>query len=118
MVAVMLTESEFDWREHAICKFADDRIFFAEGYGSIYTKARKYCSKCPVVIDCLLDAIEDPDNLGMWGCMSPDERRIVVDRMDDGLSFRKAVESIWNRERRRFNGNIVPKKSVWKDWDA
>jgi hypothetical protein len=78
-----------------------------------------------VVIDCLIEAL-DTDAVGMWGCTSPNER-IEIQGMINGdeeeginpKSLKKAVESLWDEQRKKGKrGMLVPKKSVWKDWDA
>lgn len=123
MVAVMSQEvsGDWDWRGSAACAGLDrggQSIFFVEGYGATYPKARKYCSGCAVVVDCLMEAL-DTDAVGMWGCMSPNERTEIMNAMEEGLTLKQAADRIWNEQRRRGKrGMLVPKKSVWKDWDA
>lgn len=112
---------EFDWRSFALCgeiKYEDDDPFFAEGYGATYSVARTYCSVCPVVIDCLIEGLFDEENLGMWGCMSPNERTEVRNKMEEGYTLMRAAESVWAKERKKESGMLVPPKKVWKDWDA
>lgn len=122
MVIAMEIELEFEWKDYATCaqfEFpVDENPFFVEGYGATYDKARPYCARCPVVIDCLIDALDDPDNLGMWGCTSPNERSEILDMMEAGYSLKAAAEFVWDRQRRRRNGAVVPSKSVWSEWDA
>lgn len=126
MVAVVVDpeedqDQEFDWRLFAACSFLSDEDqeqspFFIEGYGAQYNRARRYCHSCPVVIDCLIEGLEN--EVGMWGCTSPNERTSVNNMMEYGMSFKKAVESIWELYRHENSGILVPPKSIWKDWDA
>ena len=121
MVAIMAREIEvkFDWRAYAACEGIEKTdTFFGEDYGATYGLARMYCSTCPVVIDCLIEGIEDQDNIGMWGCTSPNERTQIRSWMDEGFSLKESVEAIWQYEREKVRGVKVPPKRVWRDWDA
>ena len=123
MVMTMVEQEllvDWEWKKSASCEGVDtgpNSIFFVEGYGATYPKARKYCSGCPVVIDCLIEAIYSDNDVGMWGCMSPNERNEVKDMLEAGKDFKKSAEKIWEEQRKK-NGMLVPKKSIWKDWDA
>lgn len=122
-MALVMAEIEFDWREFAACSDSafegDNHPFFAEGYGTTYPKARMYCASCPVVVDCLIEGVSDADNEGMWGCMSPNERREIRRKMGEGYTLRQAAEAIWSIHRRKANGEMpVPRSSVWKEWNA
>ena len=65
------------WRSDAACLDADPETFFLLGRGGSYSDARKVCSSCLVAADCLADGIDEP--FGMWGGMTPDERRELRD---------------------------------------
>lgn len=121
----MADEKVFDWRELANCSgLADlgkDNPFFVEGYGATYPTARRLCSTCPVVIDCLVDCVTEEFGMGeegMWGCMSPNERRTLIRQMNKGIPIKTASEVIWNKHRFRRNGSPVPDPKVWEEWDA
>jgi len=121
-MAVVMEAAEFDWRAFAACSdftsiAPEDNPFFADGQGNTYPVARIYCSSCPVVIDCLIEGLE-PDNTGMWGCMSPNERTTVNSVMDEGFSLKQAAEAVWDLQRKRQRGMTVPPKSIWKEWNA
>lgn len=65
-----------DWRERAACKGLNPSLFFTEkgpGRGDPYTEARKVCATCPVTAECLEVGIAE--KIGMWGGLSPKERR-------------------------------------------
>ena len=128
MVATMplpTKNEEFDWRMYANCRdlafLGEENPFFVEGYGANYPIARMYCSNCRVVIDCLLACLVDglnADDEGMWGCMSPNERRTAMKQMAKGDNLKQVVERIWSRQRKRKNGSLVPSIDVWKEWNA
>lgn len=122
MVATMLPEDpaiSFDWKKYAACRDIGvtyrDNIFFIEGYGAVYDKARSYCARCVVVVDCLIEGIEN--ELGMWGCMSPNERWDVGKDMEVGYSLKRAAEIIWKPHRNRGKV-LVPPESIWEYWDV
>lgn len=120
-MAAPLETEEFNWREYATCQFLssddqDDSPFFIEGYGAQYTRARRYCHFCPVVIDCLIEGLDN--EMGMWGCTSPNERTSINNMMEYGMTLKSAVESIWGTYRYENSGVLVPPKSIWEDWDA
>lgn len=123
---LMHRDLEFDWRSYANCleivDTGEGNPFFVEGYGANYPVAREYCSNCLVVIDCLMECLIDEGNLneeGMWGCMSPNERRTAVRLINKGMSFKAAVERLWDKQRNnKRNGAQVPGKEIWNEWDG
>jgi hypothetical protein len=118
MVA-MAYQEEYEWQDYAACRgLGIDSEFFKEGQGETYPEARKFCSSCAVVVDCLISAL-DSDAVGMWGCTSPDERRAIRFRMDDNYTFKQAVEKTWNVQRKKGKrGQLVPPKTIWREWNA
>ena len=77
-----------NWREDAACRGLDPqeafRIFFPPligGRQSIYNEARSYCENCPVVEDCLDEAILFNDRDGYRGGMSA----VMRTRMHAGI---------------------------------
>lgn len=73
-----------DWRALAACRNAPDTVFFPGGRKpgpKDYAAARKYyCSECPVVTPCLLDALRMEagrsveQRHGFWGNTTPEQR--------------------------------------------
>lgn len=76
------------WRDHAACAGRDDLFFGAQG-GS-YDEARVICRACPVLGDCLADALAtestgDPrDHAGMRAGLTPVEL-VALGRRKAGL---------------------------------
>ena len=70
-----------DWRTRAACVTGgvDVDVFFptAEGSALAYAKARRVCAACPVRARCLDWAVEHGERFGMWGGLTPVERRTV-----------------------------------------
>lgn len=65
-----------EWRDYAGCADADPEVFFPDshrlGRSDPYAKAREFCAACPVVAECLEDALQGIE-WGMRGGLTPDE---------------------------------------------
>lgn len=62
------------WHRDAACQEADPELFFPER-GDSTRPAKLICSKCPVQLDCLRDALETGEKWGIRGGMSPLARK-------------------------------------------
>lgn len=60
----------------ALCAQTDPELFFPESGGSTLD-ARKICVECPVKTECLLEALVNNYDDGVWGGLSPRERRAL-----------------------------------------
>lgn len=81
-----LFDLDAEWRTHAACLGLDGGTFFMEnttGRGG-YTAAKAICATCFVTVDCLNYAIDSRIELGVWGGLSPRERRRVRTRRRAG----------------------------------
>jgi WhiB family redox-sensing transcriptional regulator len=65
-----------EWRFRAACRDAPTDLFFpaADDQGSV-ARAREFCRGCPVREECLAYAIINRQNEGIWGGLTPEERR-------------------------------------------
>lgn len=71
-----------DWRELAICREVDPEIFYGHGYDwsspanqARAERAKAFCrSGCPVLTECLVEAIAAGDPWSVRGGTTPDER--------------------------------------------
>jgi WhiB family transcriptional regulator, redox-sensing transcriptional regulator len=56
------------WRTHAVCatEAASTALFFSEDLGDIAT-AKRMCARCPVMAECLEEAIVNQEPWGVWG---------------------------------------------------
>lgn len=63
--------------DEGACTTSPVELFFAEGGRAPgdYSRARALCAVCPVVQECLDYALMTAETAGMWGGMSPSERR-------------------------------------------
>lgn len=83
-----------DWETHAKCRGVDDTgddLFHpsidektdtpSRTAAGAYERARAFCRRCPVTIDCLLTALNsetDSTRYGIWGGLSPRARAAIT----------------------------------------
>lgn len=72
-----------DWRAEAACRGMDSDLFYAEreaGRDSVAAvkDAKAVCNACPSVQPCLVYALSANEKMGVWGGLSPLERRLVA----------------------------------------
>jgi WhiB family transcriptional regulator, redox-sensing transcriptional regulator len=61
--------------------FDDGTIWEAYGDTSeYYDEAREICDGCPVKEECMLHALAEKERIGMWGGLTPIERRRIERR--------------------------------------
>lgn len=64
------------WAARAACKGADDTVFFPETRGHHNAvKALQICRTCAVASECLQHALTAPEQFGVWGGKTEQERR-------------------------------------------
>ncbi len=67
-----------DWPEHGRCLSGDPDALFVQGRAQ--RSAKVICKGCPVVAECLADALDNRTEFGVWGGMTERERRAVLRR--------------------------------------
>ncbi len=67
--------------EEALCREVGGHIFFP-AHGDYVTArlAKSICASCPIKIDCLREALADPNLDGIWGGTSRRERNRLRDK--------------------------------------
>lgn len=66
------------WQDRAACKGKPTEWWFPDaerGDSGVYARGREVCVNCPVRGDCLQWAVDNHQRDGMWGGLSPNERR-------------------------------------------
>ena len=70
-----------NWRNRATCLQEDPELFFPVGSTGPaivqMEKARVVCRRCGVIETCLSWAMDSGQDAGVWGALSPDERRVL-----------------------------------------
>lgn len=65
-----------DWVTKAACQQQDPDALFVRG--AQQQTAKVVCQKCPVVAECLADALDSGIEFGVWGGMTERERRALL----------------------------------------
>lgn len=67
-----------NWRNLAYCKGRATSEFYPEfgvkGAIDQVRKTKSFCRRCPVILDCLQYAIDNDEQFGIWGGLTPKER--------------------------------------------
>ena len=67
-----------DWKDNAACKGMDyDTFFPAVGYNQHDMQARTICEHCPVKQPCLMFAVNNHIQYGIWGGLTPIQRKRI-----------------------------------------
>ena len=65
-----------DWRELAVCAQVDPELWFPEK-GQPTAAAKLICGWCEAQAECLAFAMAGNEQFGVWGGLSPGERRAL-----------------------------------------
>ncbi len=64
------------WMDQAACEGVDGDVFFPDGYGDDKTRlAKEICATCPVIRECRVWAITHHETEGIWGGLTPGQRK-------------------------------------------
>lgn len=75
-----------DWASQASCRSADPDLLFVQG--AAQNRAKAICLGCNVRIECLADALDNKVEFGVWGGMTERERRALLRRRPNVVSWR------------------------------
>ena len=84
----------------ALCAQTDPELFFPEGGGSTKS-AKQICDVCPVKNDCLMEALANNYNDGIWGGLSAKERMALRRKAGvlGGRGRRKGIPNVHKRSK-------------------
>ena len=86
-----------DWWSRGACRTNDpDRLFVP---GAAQHQAKIVCLRCPVQVQCLAEALDHRIEFGVWGGMTERERRALLRRRPDVLSWADLLERAAARRR-------------------
>jgi WhiB family transcriptional regulator, redox-sensing transcriptional regulator len=74
LASLLGAQDEAPWQDFAACRGVDGEMFFPEKGGTT-TDARRICQGCEVRTECLDFALARHEQNGIWGGLSPRERR-------------------------------------------
>ena len=109
------------WMAEALCREVGSEVFYAEAPDGITGKflaawnreanaqARSVCAACPVRLECLDHAIDTDEKHGIWGGMTPDERREEARRRADRppTTARASCGTRWGYKQHRAAGEAA-----------
>jgi WhiB family redox-sensing transcriptional regulator len=75
-LAMSPSERRFAWVSKALCRSADPDELFVRG--AAQHRAAMMCRQCPVVTECLADALDNRIEFGVWGGMTERQRRKLI----------------------------------------
>jgi WhiB family redox-sensing transcriptional regulator len=84
--ALIPIASHWSWQDNGLCRSdgVDATVFFNDDMLRGLEKqaresaAKKICTACPVKTECLEHALAVPENYGVWGGLTQDERMGIV----------------------------------------
>ncbi len=78
-----------DWATKAACSNQDPDALFVRGKAQHEAKA--VCKGCPVLAQCLAEALDNRTEFGVWGGMTERERRALLRKRPDITSWKSAL---------------------------
>lgn len=79
-----------DWAPQAACRGVEPDALFVQG--AAQQQAKQVCGRCPVIAECLADALDNRIEFGVWGGMTERERRAMLRRHPRIPSWRTVFE--------------------------
>ena len=81
-----------DWAVQGRCADQDPDALFVEGKEQRLAKA--VCRHCPVIAECLADALDNRTQFGVWGGMTERERRALLRSRPDVANWTLLLQSM------------------------
>mgnify|MGYP000055868626 CR=1 FL=1 len=78
-----------EWASQAMCTGQDPDALFVRGKAQHDAKA--ICKTCPVMAQCLAEALDNRTEFGVWGGMTERERRALLRKRPDITSWKFAL---------------------------
>ena len=92
MSVVTISTSWVDeWASQAACTGQDPDALFVRGKAQHDAKA--VCKTCPVLAQCLAEALDNRTEFGVWGGMTERERRALLRKRPDITSWKIALRT-------------------------
>src|SRR6476660_4842378 len=80
-----------EWAREANCAGQDHEALFVRGKAQHAAKA--VCQTCPVLAQCLAEALDNRTEFGVWGGMTERERRARLRKRPDITSWKSALRA-------------------------
>ena len=84
-----VAEDRAEWVSKALCRSTDpDQLFVS---GKAQRKATAICRHCPVVVECLAEALDNRVEFGVWGGMTERQRRALLNQHPEVVSWYRVL---------------------------
>jgi WhiB family redox-sensing transcriptional regulator len=80
-----------EWPTYAACRASEPDELFVQG--AAQNRAKAVCFGCQVRTECLADALDNRIEFGIWGGMTERERRALLRRRPNVVSWHTLLES-------------------------
>jgi WhiB family redox-sensing transcriptional regulator len=87
------------WALQGSCISSEPDALFVRG--AAQQQAKQVCMSCPVIAECLADALDNRTEFGVWGGMTERERRALLKRRPGVASWRALFEADRMRQERK-----------------
>ncbi len=90
-------EARAAWVSRAACLSTDPDALFVRGKAQ--RSATAVCRQCPVVAECLAEALDNQMEFGVWGGMTERQRRALLKQHPEVVSWREVFVARRNDRR-------------------
>jgi WhiB family transcriptional regulator, redox-sensing transcriptional regulator len=80
-----------DWAARGLCRVGEPDALFVQG--AAQQQAKQICQRCPVIAECLADALDNRTEFGVWGGRTERERRAMLRQHPQIRSWRALFEA-------------------------
>jgi WhiB family transcriptional regulator, redox-sensing transcriptional regulator len=80
-----------DWASQGVCQERQPDALFVKG--AAQNRAKQVCMGCPVRTECLAEALDNRIEWGVWGGLTERERRALLRRRPNVVSWRRLLET-------------------------
>lgn len=95
----LLVSNIYNWKDKAAClSLSDTQDFFDNKDSNLHNLSRKYCQKCPVWRECLYTSMVNQELYGLWGALTPRQRKTYFNYILKEASNRNVSFKYWSKE--------------------
>lgn len=77
------------WKVDGLCADGEHEMF--PKYAADQHDAAQLCTACPVIRDCLADALDNREEFGVWGGRTERQRRALLKKHPDITSWARVL---------------------------
>ena len=92
VASLRATDGSAAWTQRALCARSDPDALFVTG--AAQRAAARICTSCPVISDCLVDALNNRVEYGVWGGMTERQRRALLKKNPDVSNWAEVLREL------------------------